>query len=127
MLFQLMGIRFISSAENDLKLKVYAMSCSVQGNIQSTVRCNRLGLIFMNEIVIQTRDKKIPLKAEGRFVEVTYIQLLLNGVLLYETNSDVYTATPQELLELMLEKSSLLIQALERGANEPVSIRHTTY
>lgn len=81
----------------------------------------------MNEIVIQTRDKKIPLKSEGRFVEVTYIQLLLNGVLLYETNSDVYTATKQELLELMLEKSSLLVQALEKGANEPVSIRHTTY
>ena len=81
----------------------------------------------MNEIVIQTRDKKIPLKAEGRFVEVTYIQLLLNGVLLYETNSDIYTATKQELLELMLEKSSLLVQALEKGANEPVSIRHTTY
>ena len=81
----------------------------------------------MNEIVIQTRDKKIPLKSEGRFVEVTYIQLLLNGVLLYETNSDVYTATKQELLEIMLEKSSLLVQALEKGANEPVSIRHTTY
>ena len=81
----------------------------------------------MNEIVIQTRDKKIPLKAEGRFVEITYIQLLLNGVLLYETNSDVYVATPQELMELMLEKSSLLVQALEKGANEPVSIRHTTY
>ena len=81
----------------------------------------------MNEIVIQTRDKKIPLKSEGRFVEVTYIQLLLNGVLLYETNSDVYVATKQELLELMLEKSSLLVQALEKGANEPVSIRHTTY
>ena len=81
----------------------------------------------MNEIVIQTRDKKIPLKAEGRFVEVTYIQLLLNGVLLYETNSDVYTATKQELLELMLEKSSLLVQALEKGDNKPVSIRHATY
>ena len=81
----------------------------------------------MNEIVIQTRDKKIPLKSEGRFVEVTYIQLLLNGVLLYETNSDVYTETKQELLELMLEKSSLLVQALEKGANDPVSIRHTTY
>ena len=81
----------------------------------------------MNEIVIQTRDKKIPLKAEGRFVEVTYIQLLLNGVLLYETNSDVYVATKQELLELMLEKSSLLVQALEKGCNEPVSVRHGTY
>lgn len=81
----------------------------------------------MNEIVIQTRDKKIPLKSEGRFVEIVYIQLLLNGVLLYETNSDVYIATKQELLELMLEKSSLLVQALEKGANEPVSIRHTTY
>ena len=81
----------------------------------------------MNEIVIQTRDKKIPLKSEGRFVEITYIQLLLNGVLLYETNSDVYVATKQDLLELMLEKSSLLVQALEKGANEPVSVRHTTY
>lgn len=81
----------------------------------------------MNEIVIQTRDKKIPLKAEGKFAQITYIQLLLNGVLLYETNSDVYVATKQELLELMLEKSSLLIQALEKGGNKPVSIRHTTY
>ena len=81
----------------------------------------------MNEIVIQTRDKKIPLKAEGRFVEVCNIQLLLNGVLLFETNSDVYVATHQELVELMLEKSSLLVQALEKGANEPVSIRHATY
>ena len=81
----------------------------------------------MNEIVIQTRDKKIPLKSEGRFVEITYIQLLLNGILLYENNSDVYVATKQDLLELMLEKSSLLVQALEKGANEPVSVRHTTY
>lgn len=81
----------------------------------------------MNEIVIQTRDKKIPLKSEGRFVQVVYIQLLLNGVILYETNSDYYNLSKQELLELMLEKSSLLVQALEKGANEPVSIRHTTY
>ena len=80
-----------------------------------------------NEVVIQTRDKKIPLKAEGRFAQIAYIQLLLNGVVLYETNSDVYVATKQELMELMLEKSSLLVQALEKGANEPVSIRHTTY
>ena len=81
----------------------------------------------MNQIVIQTRTTKKPLKAEGRFIEVTHIQLLLNGFLLYETNSDLYVATKQELVELMLEKSSLLIQALEKGANEPVSIRHTTY
>ena len=81
----------------------------------------------MNEIVIQTRDKKIPLKAEGRFAQIVYIQLLLNGVTLYETNSDVYFATKQELLELMLEKSSLLVQALEKGDNDPVSIRRATY
>ena len=81
----------------------------------------------MNTILIQTRDKKIPLKAEGRFVEVTYIQLLLNGVVLYETNSDYYNLSKQELVELMLEKSSLLVQALEKGDNEPVSIRHGTY
>ena len=80
-----------------------------------------------NEIVIQTRTKKIPLKAEGRFVEVTYIQLSLNGVVLYETNSDYYNLSKQQLVELMLDKSSLLVQALEKGANEPVSIRHTTY
>lgn len=81
----------------------------------------------MNEIVIQTRDKKIPLKSEGRFVQIVYIQLLLNGVILYETNSDYYNLSKQELVELMLEKSSLLVQALEKGANEPVSIRHATY
>ena len=80
-----------------------------------------------NEIVIQTRDKKIPLKAEGRFAQIVYIQLLLNGVVLYETNSDYYALSKQQLVELMLEKSSLLVQALEKGANEPVSIRHTTY
>ena len=82
---------------------------------------------MINTIDIQTRITKKPLRTEGRFVEVTHIRLLLNGVTLYETNSDVYIATPQELLELMLEKSSLLVQALEKGANEPVSIRHTTY
>ena len=81
----------------------------------------------MNQIIIQTRITKKPLRTEGGFVEVTHIRLLLNGVTLYETNSDVYTATKQELLELMLEKSSLLVQALEKGANEPVSIRHGTY
>ena len=81
----------------------------------------------MNQIIIQTRITKKPLRLEGRFVEVVHIRLLLNGVTLYETNSDLYIATPQELTELMLEKSSLLIQALEKGVNEPVSIRHTTY
>ena len=81
----------------------------------------------MNEILIRTRITKKPLRTEGRFVEVCHIQLLLNGFLLYETNSDLYVATKQELIELMLEKSSLLIQALEKGANESVSIRHTKY
>lgn len=81
----------------------------------------------MNEILIRTRITKKPLRSEGRFVEVVHIRLLLNGVTLYETNSDIYTMSTQELTELMLEKSSLLIQALEKGANEPVSIRHTTY
>ena len=80
-----------------------------------------------NEVLIQTRITKKPLRSEGRFVEVVHIRLLLNGVTLYETNSDLYVASPQELTELMLEKSSLLIQALEKGDNEHVSIRHTTY
>ena len=80
-----------------------------------------------NQILIQTRITKKPLRTEGRFVEVVHIRLLLNGITLYETNSDIYTMSAQELTELMLEKSSLLIQALEKGANEPVSIRHTTY
>ena len=81
----------------------------------------------MNEILIRTRITKKPLRTEGRFVEVTHIQLLLNGFLLYETNSDLYVATPQELIELMLEKSSLLIQALEKVENSKVSIRHGSY
>ena len=81
----------------------------------------------MNQIIIQTRITKKPLRTEGRFVEVVHIRLLLNGVTLYETNSDIYTMSAQELTELMLEKSSLLVQALEKGDNEPVSIRHTTY
>ena len=81
----------------------------------------------MNEIVIQTRDKKIPLKSEGRFAQIVYVQLLLNGVILYETNSDYYNLSKQALIELMLEKSSLLVQALEKVENSKVSIRHGSY
>ena len=81
----------------------------------------------MNEVVIQTRDKKIPLKSEGRFAQIVYVQLLLNGVILYETNSDYYNLSKQALIELMLEKSSLLIQALEKVENSKVSIRHGSY
>lgn len=80
----------------------------------------------MNEILIRTRITKKPLRTEGRFVEVTHIQLLLNGFLLYETNSDLYVATKQELIELMLEKSMLLTKALEKTGNK-VSIRHGSY
>ena len=81
----------------------------------------------MNQIIIQTRITKKPLRTEGRFVEVVHIRLLLNGVTLYETNSDIYTMSKQELIELMLEKSSLLIQALEKVENSKVSIRHGSY
>ena len=81
----------------------------------------------MNEVLIQTRITKKPLKSEGRFVEVVHIRLLLNGITLYETNSDIYTMSAQELTELMLEKSSLLVQALEKVENSKVSIRHGSY
>ena len=81
----------------------------------------------MNEVLIQTRITKKPLRSEGRFVEVTHIQLLLNGVLLYETNSDIYTLSKQELIELMLDKSSKIVQALEKVENSKVSIRHGSY
>ena len=80
-----------------------------------------------NQILIQTRITKKPLRTEGRFVEVVHIRLLLNGITLYETNSDIYTMSAQELTELMLEKSSLLIQALEKVENSKVSIRHGSY
>ena len=80
-----------------------------------------------NEILIQTRITKKPLRTEGRFVEVVHIRLTLNGVTLYETNSDIYCLSKQELTELMLEKSSLLIQALEKVENSKVSIRHGSY
>ena len=80
----------------------------------------------MNQIAILTRTTKKPLRTEGRFVEVCHIQLLLNGFLLYETNSDLYVATPQELTELMLEKSMLLTKALEKTGNK-VNIRHGSY
>ena len=80
-----------------------------------------------NEIVIQTRITKKPLRTEGRFVEVVHIRLLLNGVTLYETNSDIYCLSKQELVEMMLDKSSLLIQALEKVENSKVSIRHGSY
>ena len=81
----------------------------------------------MNQIIIQTRITKKPLSTEGRFVEVVHIRLLLNGVVLYETNSDIYTMSAQELTELMLEKSSLLVQALEKVENSKVSVRHGSY
>ena len=80
-----------------------------------------------NEILIQTRDKKIPLKSEGRFAQIVYIQLLLNGVVLYETNSDIYTLSKQELIEIMLDKSSKIVQALEKVENSKVVIRHGSY
>ena len=80
-----------------------------------------------NEVLIQTRITKKPLRSEGRFVEVVYIRLLLNGVTLYETNSDIYCLSKQQLVELMLEKSSLLVQALEKVENSKVSIRHGSY
>ena len=81
----------------------------------------------MNQIIIQTRITKKPLRSEGRFVEVVHIRLLLNGVTLYETNSDIYCLSKQQLVELMLEKSSLLVQALEKVENSKVSIRHGSY
>ena len=81
----------------------------------------------MNQIIIQTRITKKPLRTEGKFVEVVHIRLLLNGITLYETNSDIYTMSAQELTELMLEKSSLLVQALEKVENSKVSIRHGSY
>ena len=81
----------------------------------------------MNEVLIQTRITKKPLRTEGRFVEVVHIRLLLNGVTLYETNSDIYCLSKQELVEMMLDKSSLLIQALEKVENSKVSIRHGSY
>ena len=80
----------------------------------------------MNEILIQTRITKKPLRTEGRFVEITHIRLLLNGVTLYETNSDVYTLSKQELIEMMLEKSMLLTKALEK-TNNKVSVKHGSY
>ena len=80
----------------------------------------------MNEILIQTRITKKPLKAEGRFVEITHIRLLLNGVTLYETNSDVYTLSKQGLIEMMLEKSMLLTKALEVTGNR-VSVKHGSF
>ena len=82
---------------------------------------------MINDIAILTRITKKPLRTEGRFVEVVHIRLLLNGITLYETNSDIYTMSAQELTELMLEKSSLLIQALEKVENSKVSIRHGSY
>ena len=81
----------------------------------------------MNEISILTRKTKKPLRAEGRFVDVIHIKLLLNGVTLYETNSDVYVVSAQELVEMMLEKASKIVQALEKQSNAPTSIRHGVY
>lgn len=80
----------------------------------------------MNEISIETRITKKPLRTEGRFVEVTHIRLLLNGVTLYETNSDVYCLSKQELVEMMLEKSMLLTKALEK-TNNKVSVKHGSF
>ena len=80
-----------------------------------------------NEVLIQTRITKKPLRTEGRFVEVVHIRLLLNGITLYETNSDLYSLSKQELIELMLDKSSKIVQALEKVENSKVSIRHGSY
>ena len=81
---------------------------------------------MINNIEILTRTTKKPLRTEGRFVEVTHIRLLLNGVTLYETNSDVYVMSSQELIEMMLEKSMLLTKALEK-TNNKVSVKHGSF
>ena len=81
---------------------------------------------MINSIEILTRTTKKPLRIEGRFVEVTHIRLLLNGITLYETNSDVYTLSKQGLVELMLEKSMLLTNALEKTGNK-VSVKHGSF
>lgn len=81
---------------------------------------------MINSIEILTRTTKKPLRTEGRFVEITHIRLLLNGVTLYETNSDVYTLSKQELIEMMLEKSMLLTKALEK-TNNKVSVKHGSF
>ena len=82
---------------------------------------------MVNEVLIQTRITKKPLRTEGRFVEVVHIRLLLNGVTLYETNSDIYCLSKQDLVEMMLGKSSKIVQALEKVENSKVSIRHGSY
>ena len=81
---------------------------------------------MINNIEILTRTTKKPLRTEGRFVEVTHIRLLLNGVTLYEANSDVYVMSSQELIEMMLEKSMLLTKALEKTDNK-VSVKHGSF
>ena len=81
---------------------------------------------MINTIEILTRITKKPLRTEGKFVEITHIRLLLNGVTLYETNSDVYTLSKQELVEMMLEKSMLLTKALEFTGNK-VSVKHGSF
>ena len=81
---------------------------------------------MINSIEILTRTTKKPLRTEGKFVEITHIRLLLNGVTLYETNSDVYTLSKQELIEMMLEKSMLLTKALEK-TNNKVSVKHGSF
>ena len=81
---------------------------------------------MINSIEILTRVTKKPLRTEGKFVEITHIRLLLNGVTLYETNSDVYTLSKQELIEMMLEKSMLLTKALEVTGNK-VSVKHGSF
>ena len=81
---------------------------------------------MINNIEILTRMTKKPLRTEGKFVEITHIRLLLNGVTLYETNSDVYCLSKQELVEMMLEKSMLLTKALEK-TNNKVSVKHGSF
>ena len=80
-----------------------------------------------NEVLIQTRITKKPLRTEGRFVEVVHIRLLLNSVTLYETNRCIYCLSKQDLVEMMLDKSSKIVQALEKVENSKVSIRHGSY
>ena len=82
---------------------------------------------MINDIAILTRITKKPLRTEGRFVEVVHIRLLLNGITLYETNSDIYCLSKQDLVEMMLDKSSKIVQALEKVENSKVSIRHGSY
>ena len=77
------------------------------------------------EIVYRTRTVRKPL-TNGKSVEVSKQMVTLNGIKLFEINSDEYALSKQETTDKSLEFIANLRLALQ-SANIPITFRQGEY